>query len=149
MKRFIVLPAFLPVIMVVVLTMAASIRASDRGQQPATGWQSPSEELLQVLHAPQLPWTWIAPTGDYMLLADPMLYPPLVELAAPMHKLAGMRVNPAINGRHGRHGGSGHHRADSRCGQRTSTSRTWRSSWPTWWHISPPGQGQRWSHNIA
>ena len=105
MKRFIVLPAFLPVIMVVVLTMAASIGASDRGQQPATGWQSPSEELLQVLHAPQLPWTWIAPTGDYMLLADPMLYPPLVELAAPMHKLAGMRVNPAINGRHGRHGG--------------------------------------------
>ena len=91
--------------MVVVLTMAASIGASDRGQQPATGWQSPSEELLQVLHAPQLPWTWIAPTGDYMLLADPMLYPPLVELAAPMHKLAGMRVNPAINGRHGRHGG--------------------------------------------
>ena len=86
MKRFIVLPAFLPVIMVVVLTMAASIGASDRGQQPATGWQSPSEELLQVLHAPQLPWTWIAPTGDYMLLADPMLYPPLVELAAPMHK---------------------------------------------------------------
>ena len=105
MKRFIVLPAFLPVIMVVVLTMAESIGASDRGQQPATGWQSPSEELLQVLHAPQLPWTWIAPTGDYMLLADPMLYPPLVELAAPMHKLAGMRVNPAINGRHGRHGG--------------------------------------------
>jgi len=105
MKRFIVLPAFLPVLMVVVLTIAASVGASDYGQQPATGWQSPSEELLQVLHAPQLPWTWIAPTGDYMLLADPVLYPPLIELAAPMHKLAGMRVNPAINGRHGRHGG--------------------------------------------
>jgi dipeptidyl aminopeptidase/acylaminoacyl peptidase len=35
-----------------------------------------------------------------------MLYPPLAELAAPMHKLAGIRVNPAINGIHGRHGGT-------------------------------------------
>ena len=106
MKRFIVLPAFLPVLMVVVLMRAANAGAPYDGQQPATGWQSPSEELLQVLHAPQLPRMWIAPTGDYMLLADPMLYPPLAELAAPMHKLAGMRVNPAINGRHGRHGGT-------------------------------------------
>ena len=106
MKRFIVLPAFLPVLMVVVLMRAANAGAPYDGQQPATGWQSPSEELLQVLHAPQLPMMWIAPTGDYMLLADPMLYPPLAELAAPMHKLAGMRVNPAINGRHGRHGGT-------------------------------------------
>ena len=106
MKRFIVLPAFLPVLMVVVLMRAANAGAPYDGQQPATGWQSPSEELLQVLHAPQLPRMWIAPTGDYMLLVDPMLYPPLAELAAPMHKLAGMRVNPAINGRHGRHGGT-------------------------------------------
>ena len=106
MKRFIVLPSFLPVLMVVDLMMAASTGASDDGQQPATGWQSPSEELLQVLHAPQLPRMWSAPTGDYMLLADPMLYPPLAELAAPMHKLAGMRVNPAINSHHGRHGGT-------------------------------------------
>jgi len=106
MKRFILLPAFLPVLMVVVLMRAANAGAPYDGQQPATGWQSPSEELLQVLHAPQLPRMWIAPTGDYMLLVDPMLYPPLAELAAPMHKLAGMRVNPAINGRHGRHGGT-------------------------------------------
>ena len=86
--------------------MTASTGASDDGQQLATGWQSPSEELLQVLHSPQLPWMWISPTGDYMFLANPMLYPPLAELAAPMHKLAGMRVNPAINGRHGQYGGT-------------------------------------------
>jgi len=41
-----------------------------------------------------------------MLLADPVLYPPLAELAAPMHKLAGIRVNPATNGHHGEHGGT-------------------------------------------
>jgi dipeptidyl aminopeptidase/acylaminoacyl peptidase len=69
-----------------------------------TEWQSPPEELLKVLHAPQLPWVWTAPTGEYLLLGDPVLYPPLAELAGPMHKLAGMRVNPAVNGYHGRHG---------------------------------------------
>ena len=104
MKKFIVLSAFLLALTVVVLMMPACSGVSDDSRQPATGWQSPSEALLQVLHAPQLPWMWIAPTGDYMLLADPTLYPPLAELAAPKHKLAGMRVNPAINGYHGRHG---------------------------------------------
>ena len=104
MKRVTVVSAFLPVLTVLVLMMAAGTGASDDGRQAAAGWQSPPQELLQVLNAPQLPWTWIAPTGDYMLLADPMLYPPLAELAAPMHKLAGMRLNPAINGPHGRHG---------------------------------------------
>ncbi|MCI5209700.1 MAG: hypothetical protein D3910_13105 [Candidatus Electrothrix sp. ATG2] len=59
-----------------------------------------------MLHAPQLPWVRSAPTGEYLFLVDPALYPPLAELAAPMHKLAGIRVNPANNGHHGRHGGT-------------------------------------------
>jgi dipeptidyl aminopeptidase/acylaminoacyl peptidase len=90
----------------VAFTTTASAGTSDDSLQPATEWQSPPEELLKVLHAPQLPWVWTAPTGKYLLLADPVLYPPLAELAAPMHKLAGIRVNPAINGHHGQHGGT-------------------------------------------
>jgi dipeptidyl aminopeptidase/acylaminoacyl peptidase len=73
--------------------------------QPVTGWQSPPEDILEVLHAPQLPWVWTAPTGAHLLLADPVRYPPLAELAAPMHKLAGIRVNPSLNSIHGQHGG--------------------------------------------
>jgi hypothetical protein len=106
MKRIIVILAILLVLPVVAFMTVASAGASDDSLQPATEWQSPPEELLEVLHAPQLPWVWTAPTGEYLLLADPVLYPPLAELAAPMHKLAGIRVNPAINGRHGRHGGT-------------------------------------------
>ncbi|PSR15922.1 S9 family peptidase [filamentous cyanobacterium CCP3] len=71
-----------------------------------TGWQSPPQDVLEVLHAPQLPYVWTAPGGAYLLLADPVLYPPLAELAAPMHKLAGIRLNPALNDHHGRHGGT-------------------------------------------
>ncbi len=86
--------------------MSASAWAAVDGGQPATGWQSPPEDVMKVLHAPQLPRAWTAPTGDYLLLADPVLYPPLAELAGPMHKLAGIRVNPATNGYHGQHGGT-------------------------------------------
>ena len=60
-------------------------------------WQSPPEEVMAVLNAPKLPWEWTSPTGSYMLLLDPLLFPSLAELAAPMHKLAGMRVNPNNN----------------------------------------------------
>ncbi len=90
-----------------VITMLASIAAADGTRSPATtGWQSPDPDVLEVLHAPQLPWVWTTPTGEHLFLADPMTYPPLSELAAPMHKLAGMRVNPATNGFHGWHGGT-------------------------------------------
>ncbi|MHC4632565.1 MAG: prolyl oligopeptidase family serine peptidase, partial [Planctomycetota bacterium] len=106
MKRKIVTLAILLVLTVVAFMMTASAGASDDSLQPTTEWQSPPEELLEVLHAPQFPRVWTAPTGEYLLLADPVLYPPLAELAAPMHKLAGIRVNPAINGHHGRHGGT-------------------------------------------
>ena len=106
MKRIIVKAAIPLLLVVIAFVSIAGAGASGNRMQPVTKWQSPPEELLEVLHAPQLPWVWTAPTGEYLLLADPVLYPPLAELAAPMHKLAGIRVNPATNGRHGSHGGT-------------------------------------------
>jgi len=106
MKRISATSAILLVLAAAALFMAAGVWASGESAEPAGGWQSPPEDWLEVLHAPQLPSIWTAPTGEYMLLADPVLYPPLAELAAPMHKLAGMRVNPATNGYHGAHGGT-------------------------------------------
>jgi len=88
-------------IMILMVTIAG---AAGQGQQAVTEWQSPPEEILKVLHAPQLPWVWTSPTGEYLLLADPITYHPLAELAAPMHKLAGMRVDPTVNNYHGWHG---------------------------------------------
>ncbi|MCI5054596.1 MAG: prolyl oligopeptidase family serine peptidase [Flavobacteriales bacterium] len=69
-------------------------------------WQSPPKDILDVLYAPKLPRTSTAPNGAYILLTDPVVYPTLSELAAPMHKLAGLRVNPKNNYYHGYHGGT-------------------------------------------
>lgn len=63
-------------------------------------WKSPDEDILKVLHAPYLPKISTSPTGEFLLLSDYILYPELEELAAPMHKLAGIRVNPANNNYH-------------------------------------------------
>lgn len=106
MKRAIVIPAHLLGFTVAAFLMAAGAGAQEVGPPPATGWQSPPADWLEVLHAPQLPMVWTAPSGEHLLLADPVLYPRLAELAGPMHKLAGMRVNPATNGYHGQHGGT-------------------------------------------
>jgi dipeptidyl aminopeptidase/acylaminoacyl peptidase len=106
MSRESTIPTISFILTAVAFMVTASAGASDDSLQSAIEWQSPPEELLEVLHAPQLPLVWTAPTGEYLLLADRVLYPPLAELAAPMHKLAGIRVNPAINGHHGEHGGT-------------------------------------------
>ena len=106
MRKAIAIPASLLGMVVAAVILVPGAAAQDAGLQPATEWQSPPADWLEVLYAPQLPQVWTAPTGEYMLLADPVLYPPLAELAGPMHKLAGMRVNPATNGYHGQHGGT-------------------------------------------
>lgn len=86
------------------LIMAAITGATAENRSLNTEWKSPAPDLLEMLYAPQLPQVWTAPSGEYLLLADPVIYPTLAELAAPMHKLAGTRVNPEINGFHGDHG---------------------------------------------
>lgn len=84
--------------------VTTTLGAVDGDLQAAVEWQSPPAEIQEVLHGQQFPRVWIAPTGEYLLIGDRLLYPPLADLAAPMHKLAGMRVNPTINGPHGQYG---------------------------------------------
>ena len=91
---------------VMLIVIVAIISMPAAAQEPEAGWQTPPEEIMKVLHAPELPWIWTAPTGEYLFMAEPDDYPTLAEMSAPMHKLAGMRVNPANNGYHGDHGGT-------------------------------------------
>jgi dipeptidyl aminopeptidase/acylaminoacyl peptidase len=69
-------------------------------------WKSPDDDILNILYAPQLPRTSTSPTSTHLILSDPIIYPTLSELAGPMLKLAGTRVNPKNNYYHGSHGGT-------------------------------------------
>ncbi len=92
--------------LLITLTISITLIAYSQNEEDQNQWKSPSQDILDVLYAPQLPWVWTSPTGKHLVMADPIYYPELAELAGPMHKLAGYRVNPKNNYFHGNHGGT-------------------------------------------
>jgi dipeptidyl aminopeptidase/acylaminoacyl peptidase len=65
-----------------------------------TAYQKPSKEIVDVLLAPAPPMAFVNPQGDEILLAEPVRYPPISELARPMLRIAGVRMDPANFGEH-------------------------------------------------
>ena len=63
-------------------------------------YKTPPKEIMDVLNAPAIPATSISPTRDRMALLEPLRYPPISELAQPMLRIAGVRINPTTNGQH-------------------------------------------------
>lgn len=61
-------------------------------------YQKPPKEILDVLNAAAIPATSISPSRDKIALLEPLRYPPIADLAQPMLRLGGARVNPNTNG---------------------------------------------------
>ncbi len=70
--------------------------------QPAVlhGYQQAPQPIHDILSAAPTPLVLVSPKSDYLLVADRLQYPPIADLAQPMLRLAGLRINPATNGRH-------------------------------------------------
>src|ERR1039458_7393997 len=66
----------------------------------AETYQKPPKAVLDVLNAPTTPALALSPTHDFALETQPVPYPPIAELAEPMLRIAGMRINPKTNGLH-------------------------------------------------
>lgn len=77
----------------VLLTLAAPIFAQET-------YKKPPQAVLDVLNAPLPPAASVSPSRDYMLMANQLRYPPIADLAQPMLRLAGLRINPATNAPH-------------------------------------------------
>ncbi|MBM3784392.1 MAG: S9 family peptidase [Acidobacteria bacterium] len=56
------------------------------------------ENIRRILSSPATPAVSISPAKSHMLLLEPDRYPPIAELAQPMLRLAGSRINPRNNG---------------------------------------------------
>lgn len=65
-----------------------------------TTYQKPPKEVVDVLLAPAPPMAFVSPQADEILLAEPVRYPPIAELARPMLRIAGVRMDPANFGEH-------------------------------------------------
>jgi dipeptidyl aminopeptidase/acylaminoacyl peptidase len=64
------------------------------------GYQRPPKSILDILDAPPTPQVSINPTGTHLLLLQGEGYPPIADLAEPMLRLAGHRINLRTNGPH-------------------------------------------------
>jgi dipeptidyl aminopeptidase/acylaminoacyl peptidase len=63
-------------------------------------YQKPPKAVLDVLNAPASPDVSVGPARTHLLLMRAFRYPPIADLAQPMLRLAGHRINPANNGQH-------------------------------------------------
>ncbi|HSE24559.1 MAG TPA: hypothetical protein VLB68_23030, partial [Pyrinomonadaceae bacterium] len=64
------------------------------------GYKKPPKEVLDILNAPVTPGLSVSPTRDNAILTTGLRYPPLADLAQPMLRLAGRRINTTANSPH-------------------------------------------------
>ena len=63
-------------------------------------YKKPPKEIMDVLNASPIPSVSVSPMRDRLALLEPLRYPPISELAQPMLRIAGLRINPNTNGQH-------------------------------------------------
>lgn len=80
-----------PVLLAALLAPAAAAAASP-------GYQKPPEAIRKILDLPPAPAVSLSPGRDYLVLAEQQRYPSLADLARPILRLAGLRIDPGTNG---------------------------------------------------
>jgi dipeptidyl aminopeptidase/acylaminoacyl peptidase len=63
-------------------------------------YQRPPKAITDILEVPPTPSVSLSPTREFFALIERSSYPPIEDVAAPMLKLAGSRINPVTNGPH-------------------------------------------------
>jgi dipeptidyl aminopeptidase/acylaminoacyl peptidase len=84
----------------IIYLLGAALLAPSFNLQAQTPYQKPPKAVLDVLDAPESTTVSVSPARDKMLLATPVRYPSIAELAEPMLRLAGSRINSRTNGPH-------------------------------------------------
>lgn len=82
------------------LTLIATLLALSVSAFAQGSYKKPPKEIQEILDAPAIPATSVSPKRDKIALLEPLRYPPIAELAEPMLRLAGSRINPRTNGQH-------------------------------------------------
>jgi dipeptidyl aminopeptidase/acylaminoacyl peptidase len=92
---------FFTMILVAIVLLAVQLAAGQAAPSgPLHGYQKAPAPIPDILSAPPTPLVVVSPNADWLLVADRFTYPPIADLAAPMLRLAGLRLDPTTNGRH-------------------------------------------------
>ena len=89
----------LPALLLAVLLGPALLLAQQPGPLE-TGYQLPPKAIVDILDAPPPPMAVVSPARNVMALLDRASMPKIADLAEPMLRLAGARINPKTNGPH-------------------------------------------------
>ncbi|MFN0010690.1 MAG: S9 family peptidase [Phycisphaerales bacterium] len=82
--------------------MATPLHAADAPPAAvAPTYRTPPEPIKRILEAKPRPGISLSPKRDRMVLMDRIALPPISDIAQPMLRLAGSRVNPAANAPYG------------------------------------------------
>jgi dipeptidyl aminopeptidase/acylaminoacyl peptidase len=68
-------------------------------RSPNDGYQLPPKPIVDIIDAPPEPSVLISPDGRHMLLIKRDALPDIADLARPMDRLAGLRIDPQSNTR--------------------------------------------------
>jgi dipeptidyl aminopeptidase/acylaminoacyl peptidase len=66
----------------------------------AVRYRMPPPAIEAALNAPPIPIAIVGPRRGVVALETPLRYPPVADLARPMLRLAGLRIDPTTNGIH-------------------------------------------------
>lgn len=72
------------------------IQFAGGGTNAQSTYKIPPPEVVRILDSPRRPSVVVSPTGNDLLLVAVEGYPPIRQLARPILKLAGVRVDPGI-----------------------------------------------------
>ena len=78
------------------VVMGASAAAQDEEV-----YRLPPQDIVDIVDAAPSPFTSLSPDRRHLLLLHRKALPSIAELARPMERLAGLRLDAATNGRHG------------------------------------------------
>jgi dipeptidyl aminopeptidase/acylaminoacyl peptidase len=85
---------------VALLIAFASAQHVQTQQAAASGYLLPPKAVADILDAAPPPQVEVSPTGDMVALLERASMPSIADLAQPMLRIAGIRINPKTNGPH-------------------------------------------------
>jgi dipeptidyl aminopeptidase/acylaminoacyl peptidase len=77
-----------------------AVFAQAPAQPAASGYLLPPKAIVVILDAPPPPTVELSPSRDVVALLDRASMPTIAQLSQPMHRVAGVRINPRTNGPH-------------------------------------------------
>ena len=83
-----------------VLVSSSALIAQTQTQPATSGYLLPPKAIVDILDAPPPPTVELSPSRDVVALLERASMPTIAELSQPMHRLAGVRINPRTNGPH-------------------------------------------------